>query len=446
MHRFSFLILFFSCIGFSYGQFGPVNIIDDTPTSEGIKNIATADLTNNGRQDIIVAQAGQTDHVGIYMNTGGGSFAPKIVVDSNLNDPVYIATGDFDNNGWIDIATITQTDGEVFWYPNTNGSFNQRIMLDSGIFFGNALVAADFDSDGVDDLVVIGQHSIDLFLNDGMGNFTKEHILTTSTSPNVLDCLYIEVADMNGNGIPDVVVGETIGGVIYFNDGTGNFTPQVFTNEGFITTALHVFDTNNDGALDVVLRYSTNDVYLYLNDGTGTMNSSGVLFNAPAINSMASVDVDGDGFLDVYTSYDQKARVHYNDGNSGFSNSAVVYEEAGLFIYEVALSDLKNNGSQEFIWSGAGNTIAYQENAILSAPGFEKTSFVLYPNPAKENIFIKNTGNPIEALKIISVKGQVIYEHKGNISEVDVSGLKAGIYFIKITSGGKEWVERILKH
>src|SRR5690606_31773943 len=139
---------------------------DDSPASAGIKKIVVADLNNDNYNEIIVVQAFNIDNVAYYTNNNGIPGA-RNVIDTQLDDPVYAAVGDFNNDGWTDLTVITQTSHELYIYINdTEGGFDRQ-MIDDDFLFGNAMVVADFDGNGSDDIIAIGQHSIDLHRNDG---------------------------------------------------------------------------------------------------------------------------------------------------------------------------------------------------------------------------------------------------------------------------------------
>jgi hypothetical protein len=424
-------LLFLSVTAFA--QFDTPIIIDNTPASGGIKKIITADINNDGLNDIIVAQSFNIDNVACYMNNGDGTFGSKITIDANLDDPVCVASGDFNDDGWIDLAAITQTSAQVYVYlNNTEGGFTRQ-MIDDDFFFGNAIVIADFDENGSDDIVGIGQHSIDFYRNNGAAVFTKEHILTTGTSPNVLECMSICVADMNGDGHEDLVSGETLGGVIYFNDGNGTFTPQLFTDNLFITTFIHAVDINNDSFKDIILRHSSNNINLYINDGEGNMTFSSTLFTVQQIESMQCTDIDGDGFNDLYTAYTNKVRAKMNNGDSTFAPDTILYENNSQFTTQVALANIDSEPDLEFIWSAVGGILAYQKyNAPLSVKENAKQAITLYPNPASQNVTIA-LSNSVSQVIFYNALGQKVLEKAvTGTTDLDISYLSNGIYMLEV--------------
>lgn len=415
---------------FAFAQFGPAIIIDDSTASGRTKKVITGDLNNDGFNDIITAQAYDVDQLSYYLNNGDGSFSQNTLFGPSLADPVYITLSDFNNDNWLDVAAVTQTTGEVLVYLNNNGTFSERITVDNSLIFGNALVSGDFDGNGWNDIVAIAQHSIDYYRNVN-GTFTKEHILTTATSPNVLECMHIEVADMNNDGHLDLVTSETLGGVIYFNKGAGIFTPLVFTTEGLISRVLHVFDANNDGFKDVAIHLSPGQLNVYLNDGTGAMTFHTTVFTDNAvIKSIESVDMDNDGFLDIYTAFKNKARAYMNNG-TGFTPEVIMHEDEEVFITEVAVSDLDNDGIKEYIWAGVNTTIAYQKNTTLDNTIFKTTSVNIYPNPATTTLTIATEDNFEKNIVVYSLLGQEMI--KSDNTTIDISGLAKGIYIVEVS-------------
>ncbi|MNU56043.1 FG-GAP repeat protein [compost metagenome] len=439
------LLLLLSISTISISQFGPANIIDNSAASLGIKRIITADLNNDNINEVIISQAFNVNQIAYYSNDGNGNFSNKTVIDSALSYPVFVAAGDFNGDNHTDLATIAQTYGEVFIYLNdaTGGFIKQEV--DSGVGLGHAVVIDDFDHDGSHDMAVIGQHSIDFYRNNGAAVFTKEAILTTQTSPHILECMYLETADMNNDGHPDLITAETIGGVIYYNDGTGHFTPQTFTSEVFTSTLVHAVDINNDSFKDLIIQHSTGNVNLYLNNGDETFQLKGTLFHSTAIRSMQSIDADADGFQDIYMAYSNKVRLLYNQGDETFGGEQFLYENNSQTTNEVVIGNLDLTSAPEFIWSAVGGTIAYHKSTILSLSESNENDLSIFPNPVNDHVSI-TSNQEISQIKIFNSIGQLLASEKGICKGTwDFSDFPPGTYLVEGNANNSTFRKRITK-
>lgn len=84
-------------------------------------------------------------------------------------------------------------------------------------------------------------------------------------------------------------------------------------------------------------------------------------------------------------------------------------------------------------------------NPLLSTPEINpKIEFTLYPNPSQNKLF-NNCQCKIEKVMIRSVSGATILESENLKNSIDISELKAGIYFLTITSEHKMSTQRFTK-
>lgn len=72
-----------------------------------------------------------------------------------------------------------------------------------------------------------------------------------------------------------------------------------------------------------------------------------------------------------------------------------------------------------------------------------KTSGI-YPNPAKDKLVIEASN--LSNIQILNVNGSVVYEHNstGSHDVIDVSGLSNGIYFVRLVTGTKSEIHKVL--
>ncbi|HET8839459.1 MAG TPA: T9SS type A sorting domain-containing protein [Flavobacteriaceae bacterium] len=447
-HWYSTFFLIATIAQTTHSQIGPLEIIDNSPISTGISKIISADLDQNGFKDIIASFTGSNGKVGYYRNTNGSDFSTFQLIDA-VPFSEGVATGDFNNDGWSDILMIGGINFEAFLYINNNGTFSDPILIDSNISITlNDIEVADFDGNGSDDLVIIGQHSIDYYRNNGTGNFTKEHILTTVTSPRPLECLDLAIADFNSDGHIDLTVGETAGLVVYINSGNGVFTPHYYSTISEIGFIVHPFDMDADGDIDVLMQNSANENKWFSNDGNGTMGYETTLSIAPDLHSFISIDYNNDGLQDVYASYLNNISVFLNDANHTFSTEISVAQDNTLYMDELALVTVDNNEVKDYVWSGATNTLAYHLNTtnLRTEENRNLSKLVIYPNPAKESILIDVGTDAFFSIKIFDLNGQLIYRNPKTISNkiLDISHFQPGNYLVEITKNGQIHTEKLV--
>jgi hypothetical protein len=82
-----------------------------------------------------------------------------------------------------------------------------------------------------------------------------------------------------------------------------------------------------------------------------------------------------------------------------------------------------------------------EENYIpLSA---DRKPLEIYPNPAKQ-ILNMTSQVPMTDIKLYDISGMLINYHAISNHSIDVSGLKNGIYFVKLIAGDKKIIEKFI--
>lgn len=130
----------------------------------------------------------------------------------------------------------------------------------------NALVAADMNADGMLDLVATGSTGVSVLLGNGDGTFQ-----TPVTNGSLNSAVGLVVADFDGDGFLDVGVSAFGGKGVKFLKGLGDGTSQAAVSIGTgDDRALQVGDFNGDGKLDIVAENrATGALDFYLGNGNG---------------------------------------------------------------------------------------------------------------------------------------------------------------------------------
>lgn len=243
------------------GGFGAGDTLD---VSGSLKTISYGDFNNNGSLDF-VALVGSS--VRLFLNDGSNSFTDQgsLGFDSITGFTEDGTVADLDGDGWLDYI-VTGSQG-IFWCENDgSGSFSSQTKLYNSAGIEHISVG-DVDLDGDIDIVAAESDDNDILLllkNDGSADFTGETI-NTIDGPKI-----VSIADMNGDGFPDVVSESNGNWKInwYENNRSGSFPDAAQTISSLTREPQghYVADLDNDGDMDVVdISNETEKIGVHLN-------------------------------------------------------------------------------------------------------------------------------------------------------------------------------------
>jgi hypothetical protein len=136
--------------------------------------VATGDFNNDGRLDIVVANYG-TDNVGILLGRRDGIFDPIITyLTGNGSAPYSVALADFNNDSHLDIVvTNSKINNIVILFGYGNGT----VAIGGTYFTGDrsrpyTVIVSDFNNDNISDIAVANSGTSNVFLLYGYENGT----------------------------------------------------------------------------------------------------------------------------------------------------------------------------------------------------------------------------------------------------------------------------------
>ncbi len=230
---------------------------------------------------------------------------------------------DWTGDGKSDLVKFNQEDKKVKYYENANGVLNY-ILEENVDQRCEMLVPGDFNSDGLTDFIeldsdISGHFSV--FYRKATGNpslFIRQRVYTDyDNALNVSDFGNTRVGDINGNGIPELILIRTNTppddrlGILVIEldaDGVANVIAQNSSTEGgipmFYIKDIHITDFNGDGKSEILLlsedHNHTPKTRLFDNIFMHSLVASDLQFPTSSHRILAG-DFNGDGRTDIIT-------------------------------------------------------------------------------------------------------------------------------------------------
>ena len=316
-------------------------------------SIGTGDFNGDGFPDLAVINLNSRD-ISILLGTGTGSFgtATNLFNPGNEN-PFFSVVRDFNGDGNLDLAVANPLSG-------ANGDFvSIRLGTGTGIFgnptnFGQginprSIAAGDFNGDNRLDLATapLSGNNLSILLGDGTGSFSDPVSINAGAS------LSIATADFNGDGQLDLVTSNntTTNNIsVLLGDGTGNFSAPVSFSAGAGNHFVVTGDFNGDSKLDLAASNTgSNNVSVLLGDGTGNFGTATNFSVGSSPESVIAGDFNGDGKTDLAASNGGSNNVSVLLGDGTGSFGTAVNFSVGTVPRSIAAGDFNADGQLDLV-------------------------------------------------------------------------------------------------
>lgn len=215
-------------------------------------DIAAGDFNRDGHEDLVTANADGThgETVSIFSGNGDGAFQQPIYYSTGV-DPIAVITGDFDGDGWLDLAAVNNFSETVSILMNTNGTFSRQVEYPAGAQPMD-ITAGDFNRDGILDIAItnsIADGTVSILLGKRNGKFHRYRSYSSGTAP-----VHLTTGDFNRDGILDIGAVNYIDTVtLLIGDGSGSFVKDVYNTGWYTQEGIVAEDFNRDGKIDLAI-------------------------------------------------------------------------------------------------------------------------------------------------------------------------------------------------
>lgn len=298
------------------GQFGAA--LSNTTLAEAPGEIALGDLNGDGKLDVAVTSH---DSYGVVLLTGDGkgglTIAPTSPIVMRLGQHPHthgLAVADINRDNKPDLITCNSTDNDIsLALGDGRGNFTRAPQSYPVGPSPYPFATGDINNDGWLDIVATAtatgpsrreqlplSRALTLLLSDGKGGLSSRQLPLRTGEP-----WFAAIADLNGDGRADIVAThhDQSALTVMIGDGRGDFAEANGSPFDFGASLFHLIiaDVDRDGRMDVVAT-SGNSIRVLLGDGRGAFKPAASTPVGPGAWRIAAADLNGDGTVDAVTS------------------------------------------------------------------------------------------------------------------------------------------------
>lgn len=448
----------------------------------------------------------------LYLHNGGtpdsayiisqDSAFPVYDVQVNMQNLPAAYYLDLDNDSLKDMlvspfATVGEDFNNIHFYKNTTDNCSNvfdyvknRFIAEASIDVGTASTVCFFDADkdGLTDIIT----GNDLYYNSNQTTAFSRLAWFRNTGTNqqpVFELITDDwnglsgitqlslapgFGDLDGDGDDDLLLGNSDGTLIYYQNTAGAGNPCLFSFASPVYQGIdignnsipQIIDVNRDGKNDLLVGERTGVLNYFENTGTATspvytlvsQNFGGV--NVLPVGGIAGYSAPalfdrGNGY-ELLVGSDRGLIYHYTNIDGNLTGSFTLADTMFQDIQElkrvtISVADIDQDGGIDLLAGclAGGMRLYTQRLSSSTAEMGIKPEFKIYPNPTSGDVRILIESNEVTAhykIEIRQVDGRIVYSGKfTNGMQLNTGHLASGVYIISIGDQQKVAIQKLIK-
>ncbi len=214
---------------------------------EIVSGAVIGEFNGDGNPDLVVIYFDGDTFVGgaiFAAGKGDGTFASPVQIPLLGQQPMGIAAADLNGDKKLDLVVADSSGTVATYLGKGDGAFDANAQILETVAYSPVL--ADVTGDGIPDLECATSNKLQVFSGNGDGSFASNPVYSTGVTyypglPN------LQVGDLNGDGLPDIVSSGSNEMQVFLNQGSGTFS-----GDGGYPTAAVALATLNRNAISQV--------------------------------------------------------------------------------------------------------------------------------------------------------------------------------------------------
>ena len=271
-----------------------------------------------------------------------------------VSDPTAVQLLDYMKTGRLSILAVGRLDLNIhFQDPQPDGTYSYHRIVIGGTS-PHSITGADLNGDGIMDMLIADNETGDfaVYMGKGNGEFENPRFIHAFGGYDPHGPISLVACDMDGDNIPDVALALNMDSEIAFfkGHGDGTFDQPYAIPTGQAPHAVIAGDFFGNGRLDLAVAcLRTSSVFLHENLGNGVFGPPVVVHVGFEPRMLTAADFNRDGLLDLAVSNvgDETVAVVENLGHGKFKSETVAYEPGT--VYGIASGDINGDGYPDIV-------------------------------------------------------------------------------------------------